>query len=149
MGTYSFKSLAAGTIAAAFIGASAPAQAVVLAKPSVTIGFEQSNIVKVHGCYYKRGRCVPHRHYKPHRHSHKHKHYKGIKPSTAFAIGAMGFIAGAMIASQPKAKTRVTHRTAPKPWTPQWYAYCARKFRSFNADTGLYTTYSGKKRMCR
>jgi hypothetical protein len=36
----------------------------------------------------------------------------------------------------------------PEPWTQQWYAYCSSRFQSFEPDTGLYTTYSGDKRMC-
>jgi uncharacterized protein YcfJ len=36
-----------------------------------------------------------------------------------------------------------------EPWTPGWYDYCGRKYRSFNPNTGYYTTYSGKKRFCR
>lgn len=35
-----------------------------------------------------------------------------------------------------------------EPWTPEWYDYCGRKYRSFNPKTGYYTTYSGKKRFC-
>ncbi|PLW78680.1 BA14K family protein [Cohaesibacter celericrescens] len=39
----------------------------------------------------------------------------------------------------------VAHRA----WTPEWFAYCARKYKSFNAHTGKYRTYSGRSRMCR
>ncbi len=31
----------------------------------------------------------------------------------------------------------------------EWKAACARKYRSFEWQTGLYTTYSGYKRRCR
>ncbi|WP_346909752.1 BA14K family protein [uncultured Roseibium sp.] len=45
-------------------------------------------------------------------------------------------------------------RSAPRggglePWTPQWYDYCGRKYRSFNPNTGYYTTYGGQQRFCR
>ena len=33
--------------------------------------------------------------------------------------------------------------------SPEWIAACARKYRSFEPRTGLYTTYSGYKRQCR
>ncbi|AXS42665.1 BA14K family protein [Breoghania sp. L-A4] len=36
-----------------------------------------------------------------------------------------------------------------EPWSPAWYDYCSRKYRSFNPDTGYFTTYGGKKRFCR
>ena len=47
----------------------------------------------------------------------------------------------------PEAPTVVTG--ALEPWTAEWYAYCADKYRSFDARTGTYTAYSGQKRFCR
>lgn len=45
---------------------------------------------------------------------------------------------------------RVPHtKTGLAPFTPQWTAYCARKFKSFNPHTGTYLAYSGKYRFCR
>ncbi|WP_436637335.1 BA14K family protein [Microbaculum sp. FT89] len=35
-----------------------------------------------------------------------------------------------------------------QPWTPAWYQYCSSKYRSFDPNTGYYTTYSGQKRFC-
>ena len=37
----------------------------------------------------------------------------------------------------------------PSPYSALWYAYCAEKFHSFEPATGLYTTRSGGKRVCR
>lgn len=37
----------------------------------------------------------------------------------------------------------------PTPYSAQWYVYCADRYRSFEPDTGLYTSYSGVKRRCR
>ncbi|MBO0345351.1 BA14K family protein [Roseibium sp. CAU 1637] len=45
------------------------------------------------------------------------------------------------------APPRVHYRAAPG--TPEWIAYCARKYRSFNPRTGTYVTYGGKVRRCR
>jgi hypothetical protein len=36
-----------------------------------------------------------------------------------------------------------------QPGSPEWIAACARKYRSFEPRTGLYTTYNGYKRRCR
>ena len=41
------------------------------------------------------------------------------------------------------------YRYHPRPWTPAWYDYCMRKYRSFNPETGYYRTYSGHYRFCR
>lgn len=37
----------------------------------------------------------------------------------------------------------------PAPWSAAWYNYCASKYRSFNPNTGYYTTYSGYQKFCR
>ena len=40
-------------------------------------------------------------------------------------------------------------RTArPAAWTAQWYQYCAIRYRSFDPQTGYYTTYSGRRQLC-
>ena len=38
---------------------------------------------------------------------------------------------------------------APEPWSDEWYDYCADKYRSFNARTGMYLTSTGQRRLCR
>lgn len=40
-------------------------------------------------------------------------------------------------------------KTGLAPFTPEWVAYCARKFKSFNPNTGTYLAYSGRHRFCR
>lgn len=37
---------------------------------------------------------------------------------------------------------------APAPWTPEWYAYCGRKFGSFDPQSGTYLGYDGYRHMC-
>ncbi|SHL54973.1 BA14K family protein [Roseibium suaedae] len=34
------------------------------------------------------------------------------------------------------------------PWTPEWAAYCARKYRSFDPRSGTFITYRGEERFC-
>jgi hypothetical protein len=36
-----------------------------------------------------------------------------------------------------------------QPWTPEWYAYCRAKYRSFNPSTGYYLGYDGVYHFCR
>ena len=38
---------------------------------------------------------------------------------------------------------------APAPWTPQWYSYCATKYRSFDPRSGTFIGYDGYRHMCR
>jgi hypothetical protein len=37
---------------------------------------------------------------------------------------------------------------APAPWSPEWYAYCARKYGSFDAASGTYLGFDGYRHMC-
>jgi hypothetical protein len=37
---------------------------------------------------------------------------------------------------------------APAPWTPEWYSYCASKYRSFDPRSGTYMGYDGYRHMC-
>jgi len=73
------------------------------------------------------------------------------------AAGALGLAAGAMLGAtmaQPQAPATVqsgapvTQNGIP-PWTPAWYQYCSGKYKSFNAQTGLYLGYDGKYHYCR
>jgi hypothetical protein len=35
-----------------------------------------------------------------------------------------------------------------EPWSQNWYQYCDRKYRSFNANTGTFRGYDGKDHFC-
>ena len=39
--------------------------------------------------------------------------------------------------------------TAPERGTPEWNSYCAAKFKSFDAATGMYRNFEGQPRECR
>lgn len=52
---------------------------------------------------------------------------------------------------EPAKPTKVAAAATAVPLTPgseAWKAYCARKYVSFNPETGLYTAMSGKQRPC-
>jgi BA14K-like protein len=36
----------------------------------------------------------------------------------------------------------------PPAWSPEWYTYCAQRYRSFNARTGYFTGYDGQPYFC-
>ena len=36
----------------------------------------------------------------------------------------------------------------PPPWTPDWYAYCASRYRSFDPGTGYFMGYDGFPHFC-
>jgi hypothetical protein len=37
----------------------------------------------------------------------------------------------------------------PPPWSPEWYSYCARRYRTFDAQSGTYIGYDGRPYLCR
>ena len=37
---------------------------------------------------------------------------------------------------------------APAAWTPEWYAYCARKYQSFDAASGTFLGFDGYRHLC-
>ncbi len=81
-----------------------------------------------------------------------HRHRNWNNNDGAFVAGALGLAAGALIGStlaQPRQYAPAPARVSYQPWTPEWYSYCSRKYRSFNPRTGYYTTYSGYQRFCR
>jgi hypothetical protein len=43
---------------------------------------------------------------------------------------------------------RVQYTYGVEPWTPEWYDYCAARYRSFNARTGTYVGYDGMSHFC-
>ncbi len=97
-----------------------------------------------HGYRYKR-----HRYYRGYRHRHD---------GAAIVAGIIGLGAALAIAS---ANRRYAYDDDPyydygyapaygyQPGSAEWIAACARKYRSFDPRTGLYTAYSGVKRRCR
>jgi hypothetical protein len=49
----------------------------------------------------------------------------------------------------PSRKSPIFHQGTPDPYTAQWYAYCSGRYLTFEPRSGLYTTFSGRKRLCR
>ena len=36
----------------------------------------------------------------------------------------------------------------PQPWTPEWFAYCDERYKSFNARTGYFYGFDHRSRFC-
>lgn len=86
---------------------------------------------------------------------HYHKKKGGFDAGTAAAAGIIGLAAGAIIAGAANQNSYSAPVPAPgtvspgyQPWSPAWYQYCSSKYRSFNPNTGTYTTYSGVQKFC-
>lgn len=93
----------------------------------------------------------------------------------AIAAGFLGLAAGAILSNafKPTQQTQVIYPTPPaygyaaparvapptiyppapvavqaQPWTPAWYNYCNKRYRSFNPKTGTFRGYNGKDYFC-
>jgi hypothetical protein len=74
-----------------------------------------------------------HHHHHGWRHRHRHHHHFGRDLAIGLGLGLLG----SAIASQPSGYYYSDARSR-----------CAARFRSFEWNTGLYTTYGGDKRLC-
>jgi Ni/Co efflux regulator RcnB len=53
----------------------------------------------------------------------------------------------------PEPEPRVIYRQpvvvpSYEPWTQSWYDYCARRYRSFNPNSGTFVGYDGREHFC-
>jgi hypothetical protein len=48
----------------------------------------------------------------------------------------------------PVDRGRRTAYRGAEPWTPEWYAYCQARYRSFNPRTGTFRGYDGRNHFC-
>ena len=50
--------------------------------------------------------------------------------------------------AQAAPASKIRTGSEKQPWTPEWKAWCAEHYRSFNPDTGTVLTFSGEKKLC-
>lgn len=94
---------------------------------------------------------------------HRHHHH-GIDAGAAAVIGGIiGLGLGLSVGEPayyhdpyydygPRPLYRVhPHRVrfGPRPHTRAWYRYCQARYRSFDARSGTYQPYHGRRRLCR
>jgi len=101
-----------------------------------------------------------------HRHHRRHRRHVGA----GVALGVIGLATGAIIAGSvgsrayyaprayppgyypPRVHSRAPARRGARgryePWTPAWYRSCHKRFRSFDARSGTYLGYDGRRHFC-
>lgn len=111
-------------------------------------GFQRNRGFKGHRGFNNRRGFHGNRGFHSNRKFRRHRNGNGA----AIAAGIIGFTAGALIISQANRNKHYHSRksyVSLEPWSPGWYRACARKYRSFNPDTGRYLSYSGRYKICR
>ncbi|MFP5076693.1 BA14K family protein [Rhizobium sp. YIM 134829] len=105
----------------------------------------------------------------------RHYHH-GYDRGDGLALGAIGLATGVVLGSAlaspppPRYGERVyidppvdyyepapVYRPRPvvvqsyglRPWTPAWYDYCERRYRSFDPRSGTFVGYDGREYFCR
>ncbi|MGZ8416131.1 MAG: BA14K family protein [Methyloceanibacter sp.] len=91
-------------------------------------------------------------------HGHGHGGWGG-----GWGAGLVGFGVGAIVGSAlaprevyvapppppgPAYYGPAAYTYAPPAWTPDWYTYCAQRYRSFNPRTGYFVGYDGLPYFC-
>lgn len=77
------------------------------------------------------------------RHGHRDDDHDAAIGIIAGAI--LGFALGAAVSDTRERQSRALSRIDD----PDWIAYCARKYRSFDPRTGTYLGYDGLRHYCR
>jgi hypothetical protein len=74
--------------------------------------------------------------------------YRHHRPSDPLG-GFWGGVVGGWLGSQFSNDREDDVVDELEPWSEGWYAYCQRKYRSFDPETGTYLSYSGERRLCK
>lgn len=104
------------------------------------------------GYSYRHHKGYHYRHHKGHRYRHHNGyHYKHHRRGNgaAIAAGIIGLTAAGIIAHQASRHHKYNHGYRIRANSPNWIAACARKYKTFNPNTGLYKANSGRYRRCR
>jgi hypothetical protein len=118
-----------------------------IAAPAKTITVPDAGVEKVRSKRHWRGRRGRHhgrrhhgrRHYGGHHRRWRHRHRRHNDWGDAIPYLALGLM-GSLIHEGAYGNNYYGATSAKR--------RCARRFRSFEWDSGLYTTYGGRKRLC-
>ena len=88
--------------------------------------------------------------YNSRRHDHDDDDNRKAMIAGLFGLAAGAVIGGALSQSGSAAPAPAYSGQAPVySGSPEWYQYCASRYRSFNPQTGMYRGYDGQLRPCR
>jgi len=139
--------IAAATLVAASLSASTPALAMPRGNGLPVVKSESVQLIGHRHIRHNRGFYHRHRNY-----GHRYYRHRGYNNGAAIVTGIIGL--GTLLAISNSNRRYADYDdgyygNGYRSGSPEWIAACARKYRSFEPHTGLYTTYSGYKRQCR
>jgi len=84
----------------------------------------------------------------------RHYGHRRGNGGAALAGAIVGLGVGAAIASSAQPRYYEAPRYAApayraRPWTRDWYRYCAARYRSFDPGSGTFQPYNGPRQLCR
>lgn len=77
-----------------------------------------------------------------HHHHHHHHHHHGFFPGAALGV------LGGIIAAQPRYYEPAPVYAAPPPGYDEDEAYCMRRFKSYDPESGTYLGFDGYRHPC-
>ncbi|MDJ0931134.1 BA14K family protein [Breoghania sp.] len=89
------------------------------------------------------------RHYRDYGGPHHHHDGDDGVAAGLLGLGAGLILGGALANSAPPPPPADYYYDHPRPWTPEWRAYCTSKYSSFNPRTGYFLGYDGDYHFCR
>jgi len=67
--------------------------------------------------------------------------------------GIVGGAIGSIFAPEPEPPVVIVQQPPPSEgpaaWSPEWFAYCTARYKSFEPQTGTFTGYDGIKYFCK
>lgn len=113
------------------------------------------------------------KYYRHHGRHHGRHHYRKHRNNDAAAAAILGIaglaIVGGVLAHQnrtlphtadpnyrarnhyppaPRSPNVITYESSLEPWTPAWFRWCDKRYRSFNPERGTFRGYDGRDHFC-
>jgi hypothetical protein len=77
---------------------------------------------------------------------HGGHHWRPSNPATSFWGGVLGGWIGSQFNRNRDDEEEIDEI---EPWSKTWFAYCTKRYRSFDPETGTFLSFDGERRFCK